>query len=131
MFQIMSIDRYIAVCHTFSNKAQKLRTQTSAIIITICVWIISLLLCIPVMMHSFKIGNYPHCFCRLVCDSGILNSVRWELLTLFYAGYFYTLFYAEREGNLPPIPPLCNFSRRTCRTKIFGWHFGLILIFSL
>ena len=62
----MSIDRYIAVCQTFATGLQKLRTQKSASIITILLWSIALLFCIPAMMYSHKVGTEPHCLCMYV-----------------------------------------------------------------
>ncbi|CAK8688568.1 unnamed protein product [Clavelina lepadiformis] len=60
---IMSIDRYIAVCHPFSEGLQKLRKKQSAYIITTVTWVVAILLCIPVMLYSFKIGDKPYCKC--------------------------------------------------------------------
>ena len=60
---IMSIDRYVAVCHTLSSTVQKLRHHTSAFIITVSIWSAALLLCIPVMLYSNKSGLAPFCRC--------------------------------------------------------------------
>lgn len=60
---IMSFDRYVAVCHTFSDNLQKMRKRLSAFIIAIFIWSISLLFCIPVMLFSFKVGSSPQCKC--------------------------------------------------------------------
>jgi len=59
----MSIDRYIAVCHSFSTALQKLRKKASSFIITAGVWAIALLLCIPIILYSFKRGTAPTCKC--------------------------------------------------------------------
>lgn len=61
---IMSIDRYIAVCHGFSSFLQKFRTPFAALVITAAVWIISLLICIPIMMYSTPRGVEPKCKCE-------------------------------------------------------------------
>ncbi|XP_076813053.1 somatostatin receptor type 2-like isoform X2 [Clavelina lepadiformis] len=63
---VMSIDRYIAVCRTFSETLQKFRTQRSAAVISLAVWVISLLLCIPIMLYTFKEGVQPDCKCATV-----------------------------------------------------------------
>ncbi|CAK8693147.1 somatostatin receptor type 2-like [Clavelina lepadiformis] len=72
---VMSLDRYIAVCHTFSGIFQKLRSKEAATIITIVTWIVSLLLCIPVMMFSFKIGTNPNCRCSYEFPSVQLSHI--------------------------------------------------------
>ena len=59
----MSFDRYIAVCKPFSTTWQKLRRKSSAYIITCVVWSLAILLSVPVMLYSFKIGNEPFCLC--------------------------------------------------------------------
>jgi len=54
------------------------------------------------------------------CGDGHRSVVTLERvlkLTLFYTGYFFALFYTG--GGL--FAPLCNFLRRSCRTKIFRW----------
>nr|XP_039259905.1 C-X-C chemokine receptor type 4-like [Styela clava] len=62
---VMAVDRYIAICHAFSDRLQKLRTQKAAYIITAVVWIIAVLICIPIMMYSTKRGQEPYCKCEL------------------------------------------------------------------
>jgi len=61
---IMSIDRYIAVCHSFSEKLQKFRRQWAASCITVVTWVIAILLCTPIAMYSTKTGMQPNCKCR-------------------------------------------------------------------
>jgi len=57
---------------------------------------------IRILLHKIKAQNtVKHC----------INS-----LTLFYMGFFFTLFYAGAYFLL------CNFLRRACRTKVFGWR---------
>nr|XP_039259644.1 somatostatin receptor type 5-like [Styela clava] len=62
---VMALDRYIAVCHAFSDRLQKLRTTKAAYIITAIVWTVSILICIPIMMYSKKRGREPYCKCEL------------------------------------------------------------------
>nr|CAB3262630.1 uncharacterized protein LOC100181055 [Phallusia mammillata] len=66
---IMSIDRYVAVCHTFSDGLQKLRKPLAAVSITTAAWIICLCLCIPVMLYSATVGTHPYCSCSYVFPS--------------------------------------------------------------
>uniref|UniRef100_H2YCB5 G-protein coupled receptors family 1 profile domain-containing protein n=1 Tax=Ciona savignyi TaxID=51511 RepID=H2YCB5_CIOSA len=58
---VMSIDRYIAVCHTFSTSLQKLRRPAVSVLITAVTWLIALLMCIPIMLYSFKVGQKGSC----------------------------------------------------------------------
>ncbi|CAK8692217.1 unnamed protein product [Clavelina lepadiformis] len=71
---IMSIDRYIAVCHSFSNVTQKLRTESAAVIIAIIAWAIAILMSIPVMLFSAKIGSHPYCTCSYVFPAPAPNE---------------------------------------------------------
>uniref|UniRef100_H2YCB6 G-protein coupled receptors family 1 profile domain-containing protein n=1 Tax=Ciona savignyi TaxID=51511 RepID=H2YCB6_CIOSA len=64
---VMSIDRYIAVCHTFSTSLQKLRRPAVSVLITAVTWLIALLMCIPIMLYSFKVGQKGSCICRYAC----------------------------------------------------------------
>jgi len=61
---IMSIDRYIAVCQPFNKILGKWR-KTKPAILTICLtWIVSLLICLPVMQNTQVVGTKPECFCQ-------------------------------------------------------------------
>ena len=60
----MSLDRYIAVCHSFSIKLKKLRNKSSVIVIITCVWIIALLSCVPVIRNTNNSGVRPNCRCK-------------------------------------------------------------------
>ena len=71
----MSVDRYIAVCHSFSDKLQKLRKKRSALCITLVTWITSILLCIPIGMYSTKSGIEPNCKCQLVIIRKVKNVI--------------------------------------------------------
>ncbi|XP_077975616.1 delta-type opioid receptor-like [Styela clava] len=62
---VMALDRYIAVCHAFSDRLQKLRTTKAAYIITAIVWTVAILICTPIMMYSTKRGREPFCRCAL------------------------------------------------------------------
>ncbi|CAK8678079.1 unnamed protein product [Clavelina lepadiformis] len=62
-FQIMSIDRYIAVCHPYSNRLQNLRTSKPALVVSSVTWAVAILITIPVMLYSAKVGTYPDCLC--------------------------------------------------------------------
>jgi len=61
---VMSIDRYIAVCHSFSTKLMKLRKPFSATVIIFIVWFMALICSIPAMRYAEIAGNEPHCFCQ-------------------------------------------------------------------
>ncbi|XP_078494051.1 somatostatin receptor type 2-like [Ciona intestinalis] len=60
---VMSLDRYIAVCHPFTTRLQKLRKSVVSMIITAVTWLIALLMCIPIMLYSFKVGHKGSCIC--------------------------------------------------------------------
>uniref|UniRef100_F6T1G9 G-protein coupled receptors family 1 profile domain-containing protein n=1 Tax=Ciona intestinalis TaxID=7719 RepID=F6T1G9_CIOIN len=75
---IMSIDRYIAVCHPFSDTLQRLRKPKSAIIITVTTWVAGLLICIPVMLYSFKVGIQPNCRCTDTFTDGTPESCHYH-----------------------------------------------------
>ncbi|XP_078491970.1 somatostatin receptor type 2-like [Ciona intestinalis] len=72
---IMSIDRYIAVCHPFSDTLQRLRKPKSAIIITVITWVVALLICIPVMLYSFKVGIKPNCRCTYQFPKPVIDPM--------------------------------------------------------
>lgn len=61
---VMSIDRYIAVCHALSPRLEKLRTNRAAYLITLVVWLTSLALCGPIIAYSDKMGYEPNCKCQ-------------------------------------------------------------------
>ena len=69
----MSLDRYIAVCHSFSIKLGKFRNKSSVIVIILCVWIIAILSCIPVISNTNNTGVYPNCRCKLVIAIAIYS----------------------------------------------------------
>ncbi|CAK8679691.1 unnamed protein product [Clavelina lepadiformis] len=54
---IMSIDRYIAVCHAFSNRFARCRKRKFAAIVTMVTWTISIILATPIMLYAQKLGN--------------------------------------------------------------------------
>ena len=62
--QIMSVDRYVAVCHTLSNALQNMRKPAVSYIVTIVIWAIAILIAIPIMLYSDVIGTRPNCKCR-------------------------------------------------------------------
>jgi len=61
---IMSVDRYIAVCHIYSENLKKLRYDWAASCITIIIWIVSVLLSTPIAIYSTKTGTEPNCKCQ-------------------------------------------------------------------
>ncbi|XP_014675662.1 PREDICTED: somatostatin receptor type 2-like [Priapulus caudatus] len=56
---VMSSDRYLAVCHPV--KSVKYRTPLHAKIVCACVWTISVLVMIPVIMYARTTGGGPTC----------------------------------------------------------------------
>ncbi|XP_014781588.1 somatostatin receptor type 2 [Octopus bimaculoides] len=52
---VMSADRYLAVCHPI--KSMSLRTPKVAFIITVCIWLISILIMLPALMYSTTVRN--------------------------------------------------------------------------
>ncbi|XP_076817179.1 uncharacterized protein LOC143462785 isoform X2 [Clavelina lepadiformis] len=97
---VMSLDRYIAVCHTFSGIFQKLRSKEAATIITIVTWIVSLLLCIPVMMFSFKVGTNPRCRCTHEFPSSKLTHIE-QCIADGYDGELleFCVFFANKSSQ--------------------------------
>jgi len=71
---IMSIDRYIAVCHSFSEKLQKFRRQWAASCITVVTWVVAIVLCTPIAMYSTKTGIQPNCKCQYEFEIAPKNS---------------------------------------------------------
>ncbi|XP_056619496.1 opioid receptor, delta 1b [Triplophysa dalaica] len=60
---MMSVDRYIAVCHPV--KALEFRTPAKAKIINICVWILSSAVGIPVMVMAITVTDKGKTICML------------------------------------------------------------------
>nr|XP_039261564.1 cysteinyl leukotriene receptor 2-like isoform X1 [Styela clava] len=60
---VMAVDRYLAICHVFSTRADKLRSRSITYIVTCVSWIAALLLCIPSMLYSDTVGIQPNCLC--------------------------------------------------------------------
>ena len=59
----MSLDRYIAVCKPFSTTWQKFQTQNMAFVVSIVLCIFALLLIVPEMLYTFKMGQESNCIC--------------------------------------------------------------------
>nr|XP_039265512.1 kappa-type opioid receptor-like [Styela clava] len=70
---IMAIDRYLAVCHGQKQFVQNLRSNKKCNMITLCTWILCLVLCIPLMLYTRTTGLEPHCRCRLVFPESPVN----------------------------------------------------------
>ena len=60
----MSMDRYIAVCHSFSPHLSKLRRGSSVMVVTAVVWAVSLGFSFFFSKYAVVIGLEPHCKCR-------------------------------------------------------------------
>ncbi|XP_078489536.1 neuropeptides B/W receptor type 2-like isoform X2 [Ciona intestinalis] len=60
---IMALDRYVAVCKSFSPSFQNLRGIRVAVVTSIVVWIACLLMTIPVIKYSHKVGVKGNCTC--------------------------------------------------------------------
>ncbi|XP_076816326.1 uncharacterized protein LOC143462164 isoform X2 [Clavelina lepadiformis] len=70
---IMSIDRYIAVCHSFSKVVKKLRRHRIAVIITVITWLVAISFSLPVIIYSTITGNHPNCVCSYELPAPPLN----------------------------------------------------------
>jgi len=62
---VLSLDRYIAVCHSRSVWLMELRKPRASWTIVVIVWIISVLASAPFMIYSSVAGVAPNCKCRL------------------------------------------------------------------
>ena len=63
-FQIMSVDRYIAVCLPFSKNFQNLRSRSRGFGITLAAWFFSIIMCLPVILAVIRSGVLPDCTCE-------------------------------------------------------------------
>ena len=95
MLQVMSIDRYIAVCRPFSFRMQKLRKHRPAYIVTSVVWIIAILLSIPVMIYTDKRGVKPNCFCEWAVE--LINALQIAMIDDRAANSKQLGYFAELE----------------------------------
>jgi len=88
---VMSIDRYIAVCHSFSTKLSKLRRPKAVMIIILVAWLMAFLGSIPAMMYATTAGTKPNCQCQFsfpsnevtpeiekICRDGGMGDVSYE-----------------------------------------------------
>ncbi|XP_039262647.2 somatostatin receptor type 2-like [Styela clava] len=72
---VMSVDRYVAVCHTYPPFMKKFKFTAS---VTVIVWIASLIMCIPIMMYSDVIGLHPtKCRCGYVFPKPMQTPEEW------------------------------------------------------
>lgn len=74
--QVMAVDRYIAVCHSFSERIQKLRSRRAAYLITIVTWTVCILISTPTMISTDVAGHEPYCKCRYGYKVEIIDFVR-------------------------------------------------------
>ncbi|XP_041364874.1 somatostatin receptor type 2-like [Gigantopelta aegis] len=55
MLTVMSADRYLAVCHPI--RSLKYRTPNVALIICLCIWSVSFLVMLPIILYSTTVAN--------------------------------------------------------------------------
>ena len=95
----MSIDRYIAVCQSFSDFFHNLRKHAAAYVITGVTWAAAILLGIPILMYTKKDGAYPFCKCRLAVSYRLLFFLK----VVHFAIIGYTVTYIiqknEKKGS--------------------------------
>ena len=60
----MSVDRYIAVCHSFSAKMKKLRKPFAAFVVIVVVWTFSVAASYKVKHYAVLKGEEPNCKCE-------------------------------------------------------------------
>merc|ERR550534_213149 len=79
---VMSIDRYVAVCHPFSERLQRLRTLRAGAITSCIVWIMCFLLCVNFMAFMVVRGVEPHCKCQFSYGFKVDNECSDEKLSM-------------------------------------------------
>ncbi|XP_071239715.1 delta-type opioid receptor-like isoform X1 [Salvelinus alpinus] len=65
---MMSVDRYIAVCHPV--RALDFRTSAKAKMINVCIWILSSAIGVPIMVMATPTSTYPYANHLIVYHSG-------------------------------------------------------------
>jgi len=72
---IMSCDRYTAVCHPLNSKLNRYRELKHAKIISTIAWLVSLLLCVPIMMYS-TVDSTCHCHLKFISKEANAEYLR-------------------------------------------------------
>lgn len=91
----MSVDRYMAINLALNERARKCRTRIAAVVISVCVWSITLLSVINILMYA----DVRECQCALFFPGMNLNACI-KILFMIHDFSLYFNLVGSRETQL-------------------------------